>query len=82
MKILRFTASWCESCKSMAKSLDEEDTDINIEVVDIDSNPDLAVMYKVRSIPTLIFIKDNKELKRIVGVKRPSELKEWILHDQ
>ena len=82
MKILRFTASWCESCKSMAKALDEVDTDVNIETVDIDTNPDLAVFYKVRSIPTLIFIKDDKELKRIVGVKRTSELKDWILSDQ
>ena len=37
--------------------------------VDVDQNQELAAKYKVRSIPTLVLLKDGKEIKRFVGVK-------------
>ncbi len=76
-KIMRFTASWCQPCKAMAKNLENADLGIDIEVVDIDIHTDLAVEYMVRSVPTLI-LKDGTTEKRIVGVKTPKEIKEWV----
>lgn len=78
MKILRFTASWCEPCKALSKSLEEANLNVPIEVIDIDVFPETAIDYSVRSVPTLVLTVDDKEIKRLVGVKKPSELKEWV----
>jgi thioredoxin-like negative regulator of GroEL len=77
MKILRFTASWCQPCKALAKNLEEANLNVPIEVIDIDVHTDLASDYGIRSIPTLIFIDENIEVKRITGVKTIEQLKEW-----
>jgi thioredoxin 1 len=80
-KILRFTASWCNPCKMLAANLQEVNTDVSIEVVDIDSSPDIATEYRIRSVPTLVMLKEDKEIKRLIGNKSTKELREWIEND-
>jgi thioredoxin 1 len=77
MKILRFTASWCQPCKSLAKNLEEANLSLPIEVVDIDVQSDVAVEYGIRGVPTLVMLDENIEVKRLVGSKTVTELKEW-----
>ena len=69
MEVLRFTASWCQPCKALAQQLEELGFDKDVTVVDIDEQQDLAIQYGVRSVPTLIAVDNNKEVKRMVGVK-------------
>jgi thioredoxin 1 len=78
MKILRFTASWCGPCKTLAKNLEESNISIPIEVVDVDVQSDIAVEYGIRGVPTLVLLDENIEVKRLVGSKTVAELKEWI----
>jgi len=80
-KILRFTASWCGPCKTMALQLEKLELGLPIEVVDIDIYPDVAVEYGVRSVPTLVMVEDGTIIKKITGLKTPQELKEWVSHD-
>ena len=77
-KVLRFTASWCGPCKSLAKTLENIETNIPIEVVDIDVFPDIATEYGIRSVPTLVMVEDNIEVKRMSGVKAENLMREWI----
>jgi len=42
MKILRFTAVWCEPCKMLARNLENITTQVPIQVIDIDQEEDLA----------------------------------------
>jgi len=78
-RVIRFTASWCGPCKMLAKTLDEIETNIPIEVVDIDEQSDVAVEFGVRSVPTLIMMDNqNNVSKRLVGVKPQAELQEWF----
>ena len=53
---------------------------IKIININIDENDEVADFYNVRSIPTLIFIKDNKEVERHVGMIQKEKLKEKILY--
>ena len=53
-RILRFTASWCGPCKSMAMNLETANLGFPIEVVDIDTHPEIAQEYGIRSVPTLV----------------------------
>lgn len=78
MRILRFTASWCKPCKDLAKNILKSNIKLPIEVIDIDLNPELATEYGIRSVPTLIMLDWNKEVKRITGNKSTKELEEWV----
>jgi thioredoxin 1 len=75
-KIFRFTASWCQPCKSLAKNLELAKLDIPIEVIDIDVFDEVAVEYAIRSVPTLILM-DGADQKRLVGVHTPEQIREW-----
>ena len=77
MKILRFTASWCQPCKGLAMNLESAELQIPIEVVDIDVHSEKAIEFGIRSVPTLVMVDGDKEVKRVSGVKSPTELKEW-----
>ncbi len=79
-RILRFTASWCQPCKVMAKNLESVNNinDIPIEVIDIDVNPEIAMDYGIRSVPTLIMKNENIEVKRFTGVRSLKDLEVWI----
>ena len=77
-KVLRFTASWCQPCKMLARTLEDISTDYPIEVIDIDENRELAIQYSVRGVPTLVMLKDDIETKRIVGMQTEGFLKDWL----
>jgi len=77
-KILRFTASWCGPCKMLTKNLESVNTNIPIEVIDIDEKDDLAIEYGVRGVPTLIMLEENVEVKRQVGMTSLKQLEDWI----
>lgn len=77
-RIMRFTASWCSPCKVLAKTLEEVGTDLPIEVYDIDERTDLAIEYGIRSVPTLIMMEGNTEIKRLVGAAAKSKIEDWL----
>jgi len=79
-KIVRFTASWCGPCKMLEKTLEQIDTDIPIEVIDIDIHPEIATEYGIRGVPTLVMMEDNMATKRLVGNKTIQEIEAFI-HD-
>ena len=76
-KILRFTASWCQPCKMLAKNLETANIEIPIEVIDIDEDQEKAIEYQVRSVPTLVMVENDTEVKRNVGVISTKQLEEW-----
>jgi len=76
-RILRFTASWCGPCKSLAMNLENANLALPIEVVDIDIHGDVAQEYGIRSVPTLVMLDENIEIKRIIGSKTVNQLQEW-----
>lgn len=76
-KILKFSASWCQPCKMLAKNLETAQLTVPVEEIDIDEKTDLSVEYKIRGVPTLVMLEDGKEVKRMSGVKSVDELKAW-----
>ena len=77
-EVYRFTASWCGPCKSMAKTLENIDTDKLVYVIDIDEQPEKAKQYGIRGVPTLVMVDGEEEIARIVGLKSESELRKWL----
>ena len=77
-KVLRFTASWCQPCKMLARTLESIPTDYPIEVIDIDENQELSIQYGVRGVPTLVMLENDVETKRVVGMQTEGFLKDWL----
>ena len=77
-KVIRFTASWCQPCKMLAKTLEDIETNVPIEIVDIDEQSDVAIEYGIRGVPTLVMVDEGAVLKRSVGTKSQKELQEWF----
>lgn len=74
MKILKFYATWCGPCKHQAEILKQLEG-VEVESVDIEENDDLVDKYKIMSVPTVIILKEGKEIIRHVGLTQLSELK-------
>lgn len=69
--LIDFYADWCMPCKMLAPIIEEianEIKDVKITKINIDNAQDIAAKYDVMSIPTVIIIKDGKEINRSVGL--------------
>jgi thioredoxin 1 len=62
----------------LAKTLEDIQTNLPIEVLDIDAEPNIAIEYGIRGVPTLLMVEDGNVLKRSVGMKNAKELQEWF----
>ena len=72
--LVDFWASWCGPCRMLAPVIDQlaaEQTDVKVCKVNIDEEPGLAQRFGVMSIPTVVFLKNGKEIERKVGVLPP-----------
>ena len=70
IKILDFYAEWCGPCKAMSPILDQiedELDDVIIEKYDVEENEEIVEDYGIRSVPTLVFIKDDEIVSKHVG---------------
>lgn len=70
IKILDFYAEWCGPCKTMSPILDQiedELDDVIIEKYDVEENEEIVEDYGIRSVPTLVFIKDDEIASKHVG---------------
>ena len=77
-RVLRFTASWCQPCKMLAKTLEDIKVDFPIEVYDIDERTEVAMDFGIRGVPTLVMMDGNTEIKRMSGMTTQTKLQEWL----
>ena len=67
--LVDFFATWCGPCQMLAPVLEQLDKEINIKIlkIDVDELSDLARIYRVMSIPTLVILENGKMVKREMG---------------
>ena len=80
--LVDFYADWCSPCKMMAPTIakvaEKYSGEVTVGKVNIDECPNLAVTYKVMSIPTLILFDNGEKVETIIGLVDQSEVEEMI----
>lgn len=69
--VVKFFATWCGPCKRMSPIVEKLESEFDIckfIAVDTDEFPDIVLTYGVKSLPTILFLKNGQEVKRVVGV--------------
>ncbi len=80
--LVDFWADWCAPCKMVAPLLDElaeeYEGKVKFTKLDVDSNPQVALQYGIRSIPTLLVFKGGGAVDQVVGAVPKAEIKKRL----
>lgn len=70
--LIDFWATWCGPCKRLGPIIEEIAAEYEGKAIvgkcDIEENDDLTEMFGIMNVPTVVFLKDGKEVDRVVGL--------------
>lgn len=75
--VIDFFATWCGPCKMLApvfENVASTTNNVAFVKVDVDKSSELASLFGIQSIPTLVYIKDKKLEKREMGFRTKEQI--------
>jgi thioredoxin 1 len=81
--IVNFKASWCGPCSMMkpmfervAEQYKKENSEVQLYIMDVEKNRDIAVKYGVRAVPTIKVFSDGDVVDSKTGVQMEGQIKD------
>jgi thioredoxin-like negative regulator of GroEL len=74
-QLLYFSAPWCGPCRTFKPIVESLQSEISITFIDVDSSPQTATTWNVRSVPTILVIENGIEKGRLVGARPKEEVR-------
>lgn len=77
LKVIKFSAVWCPPCNMLTpifKKAMEEFPGVEVVLCDIDENPELTAKMNIKSVPTIVILRDGKVMDAIVGLVKKEEI--------
>jgi thioredoxin 1 len=82
LMMVDFWAEWCGPCRAIAPVLEElaraSAGTLTLAKVNVDENPGLAARYGIRSIPTILFVKDGKVADQVIGAVPKAQIQKKL----
>ena len=78
--LLDFYADWCGPCQMLSPVIEqlEKETGMKVIKIDVDSLPNLARMFRVTSIPTILLFENGKFVRREMGYMPIEHLRRFV----
>jgi len=79
--ILYFSASWCQPCKFLKPIMEEISDDnqhVDVFYIDVDEYQEFAINHQIRSVPTVMFFKDEEIVHSFVGLSQKENIQNAI----
>lgn len=80
--LVDFWATWCGPCRAIAPLLESAAADyegkVSITKLDVDKNPQTAMKFGVRNIPTLLLFKNGEQIGKHVGALNRRTLEDFL----
>lgn len=84
--LLDFWAEWCGPCKTLGPMLEALAAEYNgafvLAKVDVDAEKELGAAFQIRSIPTVVLVKDGQLVDGFQGALPLGQLREFLTHHQ
>ena len=80
--VVDFYADWCGPCRMLSPVMEELAAEFENKAkfakLNVDNIDEVASAFRIMSIPCVVFIKDGKEVKKLVGVKSADDYADEI----
>ena len=77
-QLFYFSAEWCQPCKTLAPIMEQISSQISVQKINVDYEPDVITKFGVRNIPTVILVENGQEVRRFTGVRSYEQVIQFI----
>ena len=77
-RLYYYSAPWCGPCQSFGPVMDQISSVIPVVKVNVDYETDLAARANVRSVPTVILVEGETEIRRFTGARSYQQVIDFV----